>query len=203
MLTCIRHTTVLALGFVLFILVLSTCGGGPSEAEIEATVVARIEKKQAEDDALEAKAQAMAKAMVEATAEAAPTATPVPPAPTATAVPPTPITSLGEQLDYGNNTLYYLPSVTEQEAQNLLDYLVFQEFFTSESFNDVQFRKEGGIYEVRAPLREGMDLNDIDISYIIKQAACELEAYVFTGSVLHWVVVRDTFDDILKRYLCF
>ena len=41
---------------------------------IEATVVARIEEKQAEDAALEVKAQAMAKAMVEATAQAVSTA---------------------------------------------------------------------------------------------------------------------------------
>ena len=82
MFTRMRHTAVLVLGFALVALVMA-CGGGPSEAEIEATVVARIEEKQAEDAALEAKVETMAKAMVEATAQAVPTATPLPPTPTA------------------------------------------------------------------------------------------------------------------------
>ena len=77
---------------MLFAVTLAACGGGPSEAEVEATVKARIEQKQAEDAALAAKAQAMAKAMVEATAQAVPTAPSVPPSPTPTAtpIPPTP-----------------------------------------------------------------------------------------------------------------
>ena len=61
MLTGIRNTAVLLLGLVLVAVALSACGDGPSEADIEATVVARIEEKQADDAALEAKAQAMAK----------------------------------------------------------------------------------------------------------------------------------------------
>ena len=85
--TSIRHITVLVLGCVLLTLALSACGRGPSEVDIEATVVARIEEKQAEDAALEAKAQAMAKAMVEATAQAVPTATSAAPTPTPTHTP--------------------------------------------------------------------------------------------------------------------
>ena len=68
--TGMRHIAVLVLGCVLLTLALSACGRGPSEVDIEATVVARIEEKQAEDAAPEAKAQAMAKAMVEATVTA-------------------------------------------------------------------------------------------------------------------------------------
>ena len=83
MLAGIRHTAVLLLGLVLVAVALSACGDGPSEAEIEATVVARIDEKQAEDAALETKAQAM----VEATAQAVPEATPVPPSPTSTPSP--------------------------------------------------------------------------------------------------------------------
>ena len=67
--TGMRHKAVLVLGCLLVAVALAACGGGPSEAEIEATVVARIDEKQAEDAALEAKAHAMAKAMVEATAQ--------------------------------------------------------------------------------------------------------------------------------------
>ena len=48
MLSGMRHTAVLVLGCLLVALVMA-CGGGPSEAEIEATVVARIDEKQAED----------------------------------------------------------------------------------------------------------------------------------------------------------
>ena len=83
MVTGIRHKAVLVLGCLLVAVALAACGGGPSEAEIEATVVARIDEKQAEDAALEAKVETMAKAMVEATAQAVPTATPLPPTPTA------------------------------------------------------------------------------------------------------------------------
>ena len=39
---------------MLLTLALAACGGGLSEADIEATVVARIEEKQAEDATLEA-----------------------------------------------------------------------------------------------------------------------------------------------------
>jgi hypothetical protein len=54
---------------MLLALALVACGDGPSKtlAEIEATVVARIEEKQAEDAALEATAQAMAQLGMAAT----------------------------------------------------------------------------------------------------------------------------------------
>lgn len=88
-----QKTAVLALGLVLFALVLSACGGTPQPTpgptpDIDATVEARIEEKQAEDANIEAKAQAMAKAIVEATAEAAPTITPTTPTSTVTPTPP-------------------------------------------------------------------------------------------------------------------
>ena len=57
------------------------------EPEIEATVEARIEGKQAEDAAQEAKAQDTEKTMVEATAQAVPTVTPVPPSTRCTSSP--------------------------------------------------------------------------------------------------------------------
>ena len=116
---------------------------------------------------------------------------------------PTP-TSIGrvESLDYLNNSLYYLSSVTQQEAQRLLDYLVHEEFIDSETEVTIQLRKEGGVYEVRFPFMEGIDLNDPDISGMSKQAACDLESDVFTDSVVHWVAVGDSFDDVLKRYMC-
>ena len=69
-----RHIAVLVLGGVLLALALSACGRGPSEVDIEATVLARIEEKQAKDAALEAEARAKANAMVEAAAQAAPVA---------------------------------------------------------------------------------------------------------------------------------
>jgi len=58
MLAGMRHTAIL--GCMLFVVTLAACGGGPSEAEIEATVEARTEEKQTENAALEAKAQAAA-----------------------------------------------------------------------------------------------------------------------------------------------
>ena len=63
-------------------------------------------------------------------------------------------------------------------------------------------RKERGAYEVRVPLKESIDPNDTYISDIFKGVACELEAYVFTGSIVNWIAVGDSFENILKRYLC-
>ena len=68
MLTGMRHTVVLVLGLVLLVLALYACGGTPEPAvDIDATVEARIEEKQAEDAALEATAQAMAQLGMAAT----------------------------------------------------------------------------------------------------------------------------------------
>ena len=70
MLAAMRHKARLALGIALLAVVMGACGGGgPSEADIEATVVARVE----------------------AISQAVPTDTPVPPTPTSTHTPtPTP-----------------------------------------------------------------------------------------------------------------
>ena len=73
MLVGMRHTAVLLLGFVLLALVMA-CGDPATTPtgvsipaptpDIEATVEARLQEKQAEDAALEAKVQAMEKAIV-------------------------------------------------------------------------------------------------------------------------------------------
>ena len=60
--------------------VLVACGGGISEADIEATVVARLNEEAVAEATVEAKAQAMGKAMVEATAPLVGTVAPSPPA---------------------------------------------------------------------------------------------------------------------------
>ena len=59
--------------------VLVACGGGISEADIEATVVARLNEEAVAEATVEAKAQAMGKAMVEATAPLVGTVAPKPP----------------------------------------------------------------------------------------------------------------------------
>ena len=64
-------------------------------------------------------------------------------------------------------------------------------------------RKDGGFYEVRMPFKEGIDLNDTDVSDLIKGVVCGLEIYIFPGSTVHWIAVGDSFDDIIKRYMCF
>mgnify|MGYP001393837277 CR=1 FL=1 len=74
----IRHTDVLLLGCVLAV---TGCGGGPSDAEIDVTVEARVAEERAIEATVEARAQAVAITMVETTAQAAPAATPVSPTP--------------------------------------------------------------------------------------------------------------------------
>ena len=184
------HTVITSAILSALMLAVFACGGGSQPSpDVGAT------------------AEAMAKAMVEATAQAAPSATPVPPAPTATPVPPTstpvpPTPVPASRLEYFGNTLYYLPSVTQLDAQRLLDYLIQAEFFDSESTKDIQLRKEGGVYEVRGGLKEGIDLNDTDLSGVSKAFACELGTYIFSGSAVHLIAVGVPFDDILKRYIC-
>ena len=72
MLAEMRHTAVLVLGCLLVTLTLASCGGSPSEGEIEATVEARLNEERVAEVTVEAKAQTMAKAMVEATVQAGP-----------------------------------------------------------------------------------------------------------------------------------
>ena len=99
--TGMRHITVLVLGCVLLTLALSACGGGPVEAEIPATVEARLNEERVAEATVEAKAEAMVKAMIEANAQAVPTATSAPPIPTPTHTPTpsaTPITTTPELL---------------------------------------------------------------------------------------------------------
>ena len=118
-----------------------------------------------------------------------------------------PITSssvdTGERLDYLSNSLYYLPSVTEKEAQRLLDYLVQGKFFLGAADIDLRLRKEAGSYELRMTLKEGIDPRDADISNLFKIIACNLEASVFPDSSVHWIIVDDYSDVILARYMCF
>ena len=118
----------------------------------------------------------------------APTFTPIPIlVPTATPVSPVPTVSSssgfgwGEQLEYGNNRLFYLASVTQEEAQKLFDHLVQVEFFDPENDVVIQLRKEEGIYEVRMPIKDGIDPTDANIRSVFKTAACELE----TLSLIH------------------
>ena len=85
MLAGMRHTAIL--GCMLFAVTLAACGGGPSEADIEATVEARLKEERATETTVEDKAQAIAKPMVETTAQAVPTATPIPPSSTPTSAP--------------------------------------------------------------------------------------------------------------------
>ena len=99
--TGMRHITVLVLGCALLTLALSACGGGPVEAEIQATVEAGLNEERVAEATVEAKAEAMAKAMIGATAHAVPTATSAPPIPTPTHTPTpsaTPITTTPELL---------------------------------------------------------------------------------------------------------
>jgi hypothetical protein len=109
----------------------------------------------------------------------------------------------GEQLEYGNNKLFYLASVTQEEAQKLFDHLVQVEFFDPENDVVIQLRKEEGIYEVRMPIKDGIDPTDANWTVAFRTAACELETYVFPGSDVHWIVVDVPFDDINKRFVCF
>jgi hypothetical protein len=107
-----------------------------------------------------------------------------------------------ERLAYLSNGLYYLPSVTQQEAQRLLDWLVQEDFFLGGVEIDLQLRKEAGTYEVRMPLKEGIDPRDADISELFKLLACETEINVFPGSGVDWVAVDAYFEVILARYVC-
>jgi tetratricopeptide (TPR) repeat protein len=73
-----RHKASVVLACGLIALAVSACAGGPSEADIEATVEAKLAEDQAAEATVEARARVVAKAMVEPTAQAAPTATPSP-----------------------------------------------------------------------------------------------------------------------------
>jgi len=177
--------------------VTGACGGERlSESDIDATAVA------------------IAKVIVAQTAQAAPTATPVPPTatpipPTATPVPPTatpvPPTAtpvvMGERLDYFNNSVYYLDSVTREEAQTLLDYLTDAGFWDTGSAIDVQLRWENGVYEMRMPLKEGINPDDDNMVELFTASTCELEHIVF-GDSSNLVTTGDSFEDITKRFIC-
>jgi hypothetical protein len=108
-----------------------------------------------------------------------------------------------ETLEYLDNTLYYLQSVTQQEAQRLLDYLIQEELVNTESLVDVQFRKEGGVYEMWMILKDGLDPRDPDISDGLTMLACDIETQVFSGSSVHVLAVDQYFENVLARYMCY
>ena len=111
----------------------------------------------------------------------------------------------GEPLEYHNNRLLYLRPVTEDTAQQLFDYLKGGgEFFDEDSHLDLQLRKEGGSYETRVVIKEGIDIESI--SPILAEMACALEREVFNGTSVDVVAVGGEsltgFDDIIRREIC-
>jgi len=111
----------------------------------------------------------------------------------------------GEQLEYHNNRLLYLRTVTGDTAQQLFDYLKGEGgVFDEDSYLDLQLRKEGGSFETRVVIKEGIDIESI--SPILAEMACALEREVFNGTSVDVVAVGGEsltgFDDIIRREIC-
>lgn len=111
----------------------------------------------------------------------------------------------GEPIEYHNNTLLYIHPITEDTAQRLFDYLKGERgFFDQDSEIDVQLRKEGGSFEFRMVIKEGLDIESI--SPLLAEMACELKREIFSGSNVDLVAVAGKsltgFDDIIRREIC-
>ena len=109
----------------------------------------------------------------------------------------------GAEIPVGNGTLYYLPSITQAEAERFIEFGWESEMYSDDSILDIQLRKEGGAYEMRMPIKEGIDVDSI-IPYMT-EIACLLESEVFDGTVNVIVLEPDTqsFDSgIIRREFC-
>ena len=99
--------------------------------------------------------------------------------------------------------MYYLPAVTQIEAEKVAAFLE-ENWGLDQSEATMQLRKESGAYELAILLKEGIDVDSItgDMS----RMACGLESEIFDGAYVN-VLAFDSDatsfrDEILRREFC-
>ena len=101
---------------------------------------------------------------------------------------------LGKELTFGNSQVYYQSPVTEAEARRLGDFLVTVEFF-DDTPKTVQVTKSSNTYELRMPIKTGME-QDLDFIESIKWIGAAIAESVFDGAHLDVHLCDDELDTI-------
>lgn len=105
-----------------------------------------------------------------------------------------PEAELGKKLTVGNGELYFVPPVTEQQAQRLGQYLVDAGFLDEEPAG-VQIRKEGKYYQFRMVAKKGIELDSVFITGL-KELCKELSENVFKGNPVEIHICDDYFETV-------
>jgi len=111
--------------------------------------------------------------------------------------------SMGSEIPYKLDVIYYLSPVTEVEANRFLDWGVdYGVLDGMEPATGFQLRKVGEAYEVRVSLKDGILLETADP--YMSEFACQARDNAFDGSEVEWVIIEEdtSFDKIRLRSLC-
>lgn len=105
--------------------------------------------------------------------------------------------SYGTKLEYNGSELYYTKNVTEAEAKKLGDYLVSIKAFEGDK-KSVQLDKSGDTYQVRIPLKKGLDIKDVDENSLagLSALAAGVSKEVFNGAKVEIHLCDDHFKTL-------
>jgi hypothetical protein len=113
------------------------------------------------------------------------------------------IRKAGERLNYEGNLVFFLPPITQGEAQGFIDYAVESGLMDKESQSAYQLRKSGGNYEIRVSVYEDMNMDKLENTF--SKIACKMQKLDVFPSV-HWVLtennISSNWEDVIKRVIC-
>jgi hypothetical protein len=102
----------------------------------------------------------------------------------------------GESKEFDGFTLYYTDAVTEEDADYLGDFLEYSEFADPSNEIALQLNKTGNTYEVRMPVKKGIE-QDQEIKDEIKLVAAEISAMVFDGAQVDFHLCDDKLNTLV------
>ena len=112
-----------------------------------------------------------------------------------------------EQLNYHNNSVFYVSPVTQEQAQKVVALYVKNNYFTEQSKSAIQLRKESGVYEIRSGAKIETSDQTSDFTFrsfndeSFMELACFQNKYALPDVNLTYVITEnDDFEKVLQRY---